>query len=277
MALIKCPECGKEVSDKATACINCGFPLSNIETTSNEKTTNENEVVYCDLLTGRTDIVSIFNNGLEDGVEGICTQNEFDYKYRVEEGRAYVTYDGGTTGYIIYGDYLVSPNGKHEGYIPDEEVFNVTCTQKIDFLGKDSFITFKEDGTYKEDSLFGSGIIGGEYKRKGSLLVQIGAGTGGKPNGFLIYNNNYYIGCKIKKEKVPELKELFSQFGVASSMPTTTIPSRPTVPTVKCPYCQSSNTKKISSTAKAINVALFGIFGNKRKYQWHCNNCNSDF
>lgn len=31
MALIKCPECGKEVSDKALACIHCGYPLNNIE------------------------------------------------------------------------------------------------------------------------------------------------------------------------------------------------------------------------------------------------------
>lgn len=28
MALIKCPECGKEVSDKASTCIHCGCPLS---------------------------------------------------------------------------------------------------------------------------------------------------------------------------------------------------------------------------------------------------------
>ena len=28
MALIKCPECGKEISDKAVACINCGCPVS---------------------------------------------------------------------------------------------------------------------------------------------------------------------------------------------------------------------------------------------------------
>lgn len=27
MALIKCSECGKEISDKATACPNCGMPL----------------------------------------------------------------------------------------------------------------------------------------------------------------------------------------------------------------------------------------------------------
>ena len=28
MALIKCPECGKEISDKALACIHCCYPLS---------------------------------------------------------------------------------------------------------------------------------------------------------------------------------------------------------------------------------------------------------
>ena len=27
MALIKCPECGKEISDKSEKCIHCGFPL----------------------------------------------------------------------------------------------------------------------------------------------------------------------------------------------------------------------------------------------------------
>ena len=28
MALIKCPECGKDISDKANACIHCGCPLN---------------------------------------------------------------------------------------------------------------------------------------------------------------------------------------------------------------------------------------------------------
>ncbi len=28
MALIKCPECGRDVSDKADDCIHCGFPLT---------------------------------------------------------------------------------------------------------------------------------------------------------------------------------------------------------------------------------------------------------
>ena len=37
MALIKCPECGRQISDKAPACIYCGFPLSTINTLQHEK------------------------------------------------------------------------------------------------------------------------------------------------------------------------------------------------------------------------------------------------
>lgn len=42
MALIKCPECGKEISDKAKQCIHCGYPLENeTNCTSNKKATWE--------------------------------------------------------------------------------------------------------------------------------------------------------------------------------------------------------------------------------------------
>ena len=52
---------------------------------------------------------------------------------------------------------------------------------------------------------------------------------------------------------------------------------RNTTPTITCPYCKSTDCKKITTTAKALNTALFGIFGNKRRYQWHCRKCGSDF
>lgn len=28
MSLVKCPECGKEISDKAKECIHCGYPIN---------------------------------------------------------------------------------------------------------------------------------------------------------------------------------------------------------------------------------------------------------
>ena len=39
MALIACPECGKEVSDKSEVCIHCGYPLINTKC-------NINGVIY---------------------------------------------------------------------------------------------------------------------------------------------------------------------------------------------------------------------------------------
>ena len=35
MALIICPECGGQVSDKSTQCIHCGYPLTDIDQSSN--------------------------------------------------------------------------------------------------------------------------------------------------------------------------------------------------------------------------------------------------
>ena len=47
---------------------------------------------------------------------------------------------------------------------------------------------------------------------------------------------------------------------------------------VKCPYCNSQNTIKISNSSKIGKVALFGIFAiGKTTKEWHCNDCKSDF
>lgn len=49
-------------------------------------------------------------------------------------------------------------------------------------------------------------------------------------------------------------------------------------PTITCPYCQSTNTSKISNMSKAGSVALFGVFAmGKVSKQWKCNNCKSEF
>ena len=37
MALINCPECGKEISDNANKCVNCGCPIIKYENIYAEK------------------------------------------------------------------------------------------------------------------------------------------------------------------------------------------------------------------------------------------------
>lgn len=39
-----------------------------------------------------------------------------------------------------------------------------------------------------------------------------------------------------------------------------------------CPTCGSTNIRRISTAEKATGVILFGIFSNKRKYQFECQN-----
>lgn len=48
-------------------------------------------------------------------------------------------------------------------------------------------------------------------------------------------------------------------------------------PKVSCPYCNSSNTSKISTGSRMASVGMLGLFSKKLGKQWHCNNCNSDF
>ena len=49
-------------------------------------------------------------------------------------------------------------------------------------------------------------------------------------------------------------------------------------PIIECPYCSSTNTKKITTTSKAVHTAIFGIFSmGRNSKQWHCNSCGSDF
>lgn len=49
-------------------------------------------------------------------------------------------------------------------------------------------------------------------------------------------------------------------------------------PVIECPYCHSTDTKKITNTSKAIHTALFGVFSiGRNSKNFHCNNCNSDF
>lgn len=51
----------------------------------------------------------------------------------------------------------------------------------------------------------------------------------------------------------------------------------PTKPIITCPYCQSTNTKKIGVVGRSVSFGLFGFGSSKMGKQWHCNRCGSDF
>ena len=56
MALIKCPECGKEISDKSKQCIHCGYPLGESQEIDSESNGNK---FYKMIMVGRASYVDI--------------------------------------------------------------------------------------------------------------------------------------------------------------------------------------------------------------------------
>lgn len=73
MSLIKCPECGKEISDKAKTCINCGCPLDEIITSGEVRIKMPNDIVegWIGLFSSRNaSIVDNFGNSLWNGQHG---------------------------------------------------------------------------------------------------------------------------------------------------------------------------------------------------------------
>lgn len=59
MALIKCSECGKEVSSKATSCPYCGNPIGDVETT-HKQTNNSATFGYASIVGGILSLIGCF-------------------------------------------------------------------------------------------------------------------------------------------------------------------------------------------------------------------------
>lgn len=53
--------------------------------------------------------------------------------------------------------------------------------------------------------------------------------------------------------------------------------TQPSLPQATCPYCHSTNTKKIGAGSRVKSTLMFGIFSKKNGKEWHCNECGSDF
>lgn len=93
MSLIKCQECGKEISERATACPNCGCPISNTERDEKEQIiNNQSNDIYVSKKKNKVGfrigivILALFVFGLVVGVnEMIKNPDRYNTKDTVEK------------------------------------------------------------------------------------------------------------------------------------------------------------------------------------------------
>ena len=100
MALITCPECGKEFSDRAVACPNCGFPTNEIHEENLETTSP-----VADTLTSK--IFSVAQTGVKTAVEN------YQNTYRPTKQIGPVQIDENHSVFRIHG--AIPVNGKKAG------------------------------------------------------------------------------------------------------------------------------------------------------------------
>ncbi len=178
MALIKCSECGKEISDKANTCPNCGCPI---------------------------------------------------------EGKVMSQERPSPTGMNICpkcGNFII---GKEK--CPDCGATMVNC-----HCSEEDWTTMLLDNT----------LTKWETQMRRKYVVD------SEEFDSIMYDDR----LKAEKDEDEYYKNLMEQSHI----------------TIECPYCHSTNTKKISGLSKAGSIALFGIFAlGKTSKQWHCNNCDSNF
>lgn len=187
--LIKCPECGKEISDKSKQCIHCGYPLEEL----NEEINTSRFFKIVMKESGASKVKVIKNIRELTGSEIADAKNIVD----------------NTPSTVVSG-------------LSMEEAMII----KEVFISNGSSVEICND----LDSTMPNQYIKGK-----NLRVMI--------------NSDQKQAVKVENP----------------------------APQVHCPYCQSTDVKRISAASKGISIIGFGIFSNKIGKQWHCNSCNSDF
>lgn len=88
MALIICPECGKEISDKAAVCIHCGYPIQEMKQADTNKTYH---VVLMDCGKYKTKMISALRDinhiGLKEAMD-LASQCPVVIKTTTDENQA---------------------------------------------------------------------------------------------------------------------------------------------------------------------------------------------
>ncbi len=126
MALIKCVECGKEYSDKADACPNCGAThvRKNIASETKKK---GNKFVIGFVIVAIVIMIAIFNNNNNNEADKITYAELSDFEYVInEDGLTLEKYNGDSETLIIHPNYEI-----------DGKSYNVILLEHTIFNGSD--------------------------------------------------------------------------------------------------------------------------------------------
>ena len=256
MALIKCPECGKEISDKAPACIHCGFPLSLIKGEVEKQPEKENAIVKEENIPSENgysmELLDYGNKKVQ-----VATALKSTLKLKDVEALELVA---NVPCYLFKGkqEHIVAPIIKKLDTLPVE--------YKLYLNGELKRHKTKVEIDKPQDTV--SGRSASSYTKKikcpncSSLIAETSRAC-----PICGYDDIGSYLLQLEREK--QSKYIDYTFGNTEVHMTQNVP--------KCPTCQSTDIKKVSTASKAGSVFMWGLLSQKVKKQWHCNNCDYEW
>ena len=125
MALINCPECGKEISERANSCPNCGFPIGASHEQTSENTDSNYVTIHGYEETFAVDTnVKIYKNGELAGevapaskfklpIDGDC---ELTFKASIRSAKVIIRKGIDTNVFLSFDRF----SGKLKAYVSDD-------------------------------------------------------------------------------------------------------------------------------------------------------------
>lgn len=258
MALIRCPECNREISSTVKNCPQCGCDVALMMKDMFQikflRLWSDNKVQYC--------FEKYPDNG-NIGVTYINTANVLG-DYKMQNNIISICYNG------ICEKYLLTPFGfifDKGDIIPDGE--------KIDY-------TLQREGQNIKFKLNGTGRVNDYemkyYKSDNFLLLRIKIYNNYTCEKFVKFNGKWYsifyatMNMNGRSDLIQEYNELINRYNNDKGKT-----QNVAINSVACPYCHSRNTSKIGTVSRMFSAGFFGLGSKKIGKQWHCNSCGSDF
>lgn len=135
MALINCPECGKEISDSSEKCIHCGYPLKPIMHEKKVKPKKKKEIIIGVIVTAIVIPVILIAFFIENLKKAQICKAEGCNKAVYANGYCIEHYGDVRNGKVV-DTYSTSTDGGNKGFAENEET--VTMFTKNSKISTDS-------------------------------------------------------------------------------------------------------------------------------------------
>lgn len=269
MAIIKCPECGQDISDKAENCIHCGYPIKQYLESSKIQNLKENQV--CNINHNPVDFSDITPYLTESCDTDIMIK--ILLKLRDMEQRIGLLDELELTKYImtqhvIPKEYAADTYDQFLEKLANKLQNNTHClihkTTTYDlspvkeYLKSHSGCSIKLMGMIKK--------IPELTKRDATYLIDF-------------INKNHIIPIcypeKYDDVVIEEYIKEIDQYWIQKHNPNQAIEPQIQMSTNKpsCPNCGSTNIKKIGFASRAVGIMAVGLLSSSIGKTFKCNNC----